>query len=262
MSDQSNAEGQYFMDSQKYNCPYCNIRSVGYTVLNRGGFNWDDERTVYIYFIKCDNSKCGNVSIHFSDYYWSVDSVSIPFGSMPTNFGELKGIEGYDNKTIAYAKTELDSLFFYHKPTSFFTIDDRIPKSIRELVSEAEGCKEIGFMVGASGALRKSIYKFLKHEKAVGKKYDTKIKWLKTKYKNIDSDYFDILGKIKDMNDQDMHEGDWKSFSGGEFKELIGAMKAVLYEIYVEPLLKKGLKERIFGLKKDRVEETSEQPVG
>ena len=29
--------------------------------------------------------------------------------------------------------TELDEVFFYHQPTSFFTIDNRVPRVIREL---------------------------------------------------------------------------------------------------------------------------------
>lgn len=246
MSDHSEFENKYFIDGQRYNCPYCNVRGAKYSKEAVTRYDKDDNNRVYVYIISCD--LCEKRSIHLSSWFWSGED-SNPFSWRPS---------GFDTDKYKYDDTKLDMFFFYHFPTSFFTIDDRIPKDIRELVSEAEGCKEMNFMVGASGALRKAIYKFLRREKAEGDKYEDKIKWLKAKYPNVDSDYFDVLAQVTDMNSQDLHEDDWEPFKAAEFNELIGATKAILHEIYVEPHLKKGLKDRIFGLKAGRVKQTPE----
>lgn len=256
MSDQSELEGKYFIDGTRYNCPFCNVRSTSYSVTDKITYNKNDKDLVYVYIVECD--QCHKKSIHLSGWEWSTEGyagkwVSNPFTNRPHGLNTEKFPE--------WEKLEprLDMFFFYHFPTSFFTIDDRIPKKIRELVSEAEGCKEMNFMVGASGALRKAIYKFLKHEEAVGAKYDEKIKFLKAKYPDIDGDYFDVIGSVKDMNDQDLHEDDWEPFKPAEFNELVGATKAVLYEIYVEPLLKKSIKDKIFKMKADRAKQEEKQ---
>jgi hypothetical protein len=255
MSDQSDFEGKYFIDGQKYNCPFCSVRGAKYSVVDNTSYNKDDENIVYVYIVECD--LCEKQSIHLSDWSWNTSTdyskrLANPFTNRPRNLS-------YD-KYPEYSKQiepKLDLFFFYHYPTSFFTIDVRIPKTIRELVSEAENCKKMNFLVGASGALRKAIYKFLKHERAEGKHYEDKIKWLKIKYPNIDADYFDVLASIKDMNDQNLHEEDWEPFGGTEFDELIGATKATLNEIYVEPIVKKRIKEKIFGIKSAREKQTT-----
>ena len=258
MSDLSEFENKYFIDGTRYNCPFCNVRAAKYSVIDRTEYNKDEENIVFCYIVQCD--LCNNKSIHLSEWEFRVNGyldkwIDNPFTSRPVGLDEGKFPEW--SKIVP----KLDMFFFYHFPTSFFTIDERIPKEIRELVSEAEGCKEMNFMVGASGALRKAIYKFLRREKAEGDKYEDKIKWLKTKYPGVDSDYFDVLAQVSDMNSQDLHEDDWEPFKSAEFNELIGATKAILHEIYVEPHLKKGLKDRIFGLKAGRVRQASEEPT-
>ncbi len=44
---------------------------------------------------------------------------------------------------------ELDEHIFFSVPTSFFVIDERIPRIIRELITEAEGCVKMNFLTGA-----------------------------------------------------------------------------------------------------------------
>ena len=48
------------------------------------------------------------------------------------------------------ADQELDEKFFYYVPTSFFALDDRIPRILRELFTEAEGCLKMNFLTAAS----------------------------------------------------------------------------------------------------------------
>ena len=48
----------------------------------------------------------------------------------------------------------IDENIFYSVPSSFFTIDSRVPKEIRELISEAEGCVKMNYLTGASACTR------------------------------------------------------------------------------------------------------------
>ena len=51
---------------------------------------------------------------------------------------------------------DLDAEIFYSVPTSFFTVDSRIPVTIRELITEAEGCLKMNYLTGASACMRKA----------------------------------------------------------------------------------------------------------
>src|SRR5712692_6211532 len=104
------------------------------------------------------------------------------------------------------SEIDLDGAFFYSVPTSFFVIDQRIPGIIRELITEAEGCTKMNFPTGASACTRKAIYELLVIEEANGKDYDVRIKALAQKYSNVDQELFEILGHIKDMTSEKVHE--------------------------------------------------------
>ena len=93
----------------------------------------------------------------------------------------------------------IDSSIFYSVPTSFFTIDIRIPKIIRELITEAEGSLKMNYLTGASTCMRKAIYELLVYEKIIDGTYEKRIKSLKDKYPSIDSELFDVLGHIQQM---------------------------------------------------------------
>lgn len=58
MADQSELESKYFLNGYKYNCPFCKIRAVAYSVATRIQFHWTENRVVYIYITKCGNSSC------------------------------------------------------------------------------------------------------------------------------------------------------------------------------------------------------------
>ena len=100
---------------------------------------------------------------------------------------------------------DFDSNIFYSVPTSFFTIDRRIPKLIREAITEAESCVKMNFLTGASACARKAIYELLKKEDASGDDYNGKIKSLKDKFKECDPKYFDTLGQIQSMASDMVH---------------------------------------------------------
>ena len=129
----SHLDEKYFIDENVYNCPYCNRRNVKYNVTSHGSFDWSNSKVCHIWFVKC--SSCGKKSMHlsYSDISWATD------------YGRFKN--GID----------IDSNIFYSVPTSFFVIDNRIPKLIRELITEAEGSIKMNFLTGASACTRKAI---------------------------------------------------------------------------------------------------------
>lgn len=101
-----------------------------------------------------------------------------------------------DGNTI----TKLDDIFFYHDPTAFFTIDNRIPLEIRKPLSESINSLKSNFLTGASGGLRKAIYKLFRHENIpemnqeqnTSLTHDTRVDLLKEKHPKIDPE---MIGK-------------------------------------------------------------------
>lgn len=245
--DQSHIEKKYFIDAYRYNCPFCNIRNVEYHVSFHSDFNWSRERKCYYYVIEC--SHCAHTSLHLSNYELHVNGTHFvypPKAIKWETYGKAVQIVPIiqNNREVK----ELDDVFFYHQPTSFFTIDNRIPGKIRELVSEADGCLKMDYLVGASGCLRKAIYELLEIQdiprndtNEVGKEtwlpYNERIKKLKQKFsdQHIDADYFDILASIQGMTSDALHEGSWDSFDSNTLKLLIETTKEILCEIYVLP---------------------------
>jgi len=191
-----------------------------------------------VYRVNCGG--CQKVSIHFSYYNFRV------------NYSSFNIPEDENGETVdGFNFSDLDKYFFYHNPTSFFTVNPLIPKTVRELVSEAEGCKKMNFLVGASGSLRKAIYEFLKLQKAQGDNYQEKIKWLKKKYPVIDPVLFDTLGNIQDMTSENMHEkeGSWEPWKNKDLEFLIMLVRLVLDEVYVIPLKRKSALDKLNQLK-------------
>lgn len=144
---------------------------------------------------------------------------------------------------------DLDAAFFYSVPTSFFVVDARIPKVIRELITEAEGCSKLNYLTGASACTRKAIYELLALQKTTGPNYDDKIKDLASKHLSVDSELFEILGHIKDMTSDHVHEQSWIAWDSKHLQLFLGAFKAVLHEIYVVPDEKRNRADSVRALK-------------
>jgi hypothetical protein len=212
MSDRSDLDTKYFIDPYVYNCPFCNRRNVRYEIKEVTSFNWSINKNCFVYFVKC--SDCKNVSMHLSF----------------TQQHEYKRTH-FEFKP----KVDLDSKIFYSVPTSFFVIDERIPRIIRELITEAEGCVKMNFLTGASACTRKAIYELTIIEKAKGENYEERIKFLKTKFPQIDPELFDVLSHIKDMTSDKVHEQSWDKWDSQHLKLFLETLKVILHEIYVIP---------------------------
>ena len=134
---------------------------------------------------------------------------------------------------------DLDQAFFYSVPTSFFVVDSRIPRVLRELITEAEGCAKMNYLTGASACTRKAIYELLALQDAEGANYDDKITNLRAKYPAVDGELFEIIGHIKDMTSDHVHEQSWIAWDSKHLQLFLETLKAVLHEIYVAPEEKK-----------------------
>jgi hypothetical protein len=226
MPDNSNLDKKYFIDQHVYNCPFCNRRNVLYTIPSVTSFNWTNDKLCYVIFIKC--SSCANKSMHLS-------------------FEEIcSTITG----RLLFINDDIDSKIFYSVPTSFFVLDNRINKILRELITEAEGCLKMNFLTGASACMRKAIYELLVIEECKKPNYDEKIKELKAKYKDTDPTLFEILGHIQDMTSDKVHEQSWNEWDSKNLTLIIETLKAVLYDIYVIPAIKAERSIAILKLKK------------
>lgn len=246
--DQSHLDRKYFIDREKYNCPYCNRKSIVYSVIEKFSFNWSNERTVYGFRVRCGGDTCNRISLHLSNY--DIEIFNNDFWTVPTRD------ESGKRKNVSVEELELDDLFFYHQPTTFFTLDNRINEKVRTLVAEAEGCAKMNYLVGASGCLRKAIYELLELEQVPktdkdGKEvdYGERVKVLKSKYPTVPPEYFDALANIQGMTSEQLHEGDWKPWTQNEFRFLVEAVKEVLTEVYVRPQEKASVLQKILALK-------------
>lgn len=217
MQDQSDLDKKYFIDETVYNCPFCNRRHVAYTLQKWFQFDWSKNKKCFLCLVQCNS--CDKVSMHLS---YSDIIYHNPYGKdrLKSNF-------------------DIDSHIFYSVPTSFFVVDKRIHKILRELITEAEGCLKMNYLTGASTCTRKAIYELLVLEKAEGDNYQSRIKFLKKKYPNTDPSLFDILGHIQDMTSDKIHEQSWDAWDSKHLKLIIETLKTVLYDIYVVPEIKK-----------------------
>jgi hypothetical protein len=232
-SDQSHLDLQYFIDPDVYNCPYCNRRHVRYNISTSFSFDWTSDRRCYGFIVECHS--CGKQSMHLA-YSFIADRALVTDRHHSTQ------------NRPRFNLTNIDDHIFYSVPTSFFVMDNRIPKVIRELITEAEGSRKMNFLTGASACARKAVYEFLVKEDAEGDTYEDKIKSLKKRFTNVDPELFDVLAHIQDMTSDKVHEQSWPKWDSSNLTLIIEALKAVLHEVYVVPQEKAGRSSKIRNL--------------
>jgi len=232
MEDYSYLDKKYFIDHTVYNCPFCNRNNVPYSIKYAFSFDWTDNKECYGYLVKC--SYCKHESMHLS--FQSIAN---------SRTGFYFFTEGID----------IDSEIFYSVPTSFFILDDRIPAIVRELITEAEGCLKMNFLTGASACMRKAIYELLIIEEAEGTDYESRIKFLKKKYPDLDPSLFDILAHIQDMTSDKIHEQSWDKWDSKYLRLIIETLRTILHEIYVLPKVKAERLKKVLKMKEDLLKE-------
>ncbi len=237
MDDMSHLDSKYFIDRAIYNCPFCNRRHVSYSNHGAKYFDWSNNKKCAIWRVECDS--CRKTSMHLT-------------------FQELK--DGNVSGTRFRNDVDLDSAFFYSVPTSFFVIDRRIPRVMRELMTEAEGCAKMNFLTGASACTRKAIYELLVFEKIDGGDYDSRIKALADKFPAIDRELFEILVHIKDMTSEKVHEQSWDAWDSNHLHLFLEALKTALHEMYVVPDEKKSRAGTVRALR-EQIQKTKVAPT-
>jgi hypothetical protein len=234
MADQSHLDQRYFIDRHIYNCPFCNRRHVTYYVRDYFSFDWSENKKCFVYLVECQS--CDKTSMHLS-------------------YSQIKTRNcGSDGRGMFYQFTEdenLDDLFFYSVPTSFFVLDTRIPKILRELVTEAEGSLKSNFLTGASACARKVVYELGVLQKAPGANYEERIKALKSVNPNVDPAYFDTLLTIQQVTSTKVHEESYDGWESKHLRLILSTLMEILREIYVVPLVREERRKAILDLKEE-----------
>jgi len=234
--DDSRLDSKYFIDKYVYNCPFCDRRNVSYSLSDAyHKFDWTPEKKCYVYFAVCDS--CGKESMHLSFEEIPLSKVNPSF----TNEVRFNIDSG----------EELDNKFFYSVPTSFFSLDKRIPKILRELITEAEGCLKSNFLTGASACARKIVYELANLQKAEGSNYDERIKSLKKIRRDIEEVYFDTLLTIQQITSDKVHEQSYGGWQAKHLRLILPTLVELLNIMYVIPEIRKEKRKSILSLKDD-----------
>ena len=239
MSDQSYLDDRYFVDSHVYNCPFCNRGHVSYSIYNYVLFDWNSKKKCYVYFVECHS--CKGRSMHLSYKFLNVSDFSI------------RGFQGRPETRWRFERTSdfLDESFFHSVPTSFFALDDRIPKILRELLTEAEGSLKGNFLTGASACARKIIYELASIEKTEGRNYEDRIKSLKNARPTVDPVYFDTLLTIQQVTSSKVHENSYDGWDSKHLRVILATLREILRELYVVPALREDRRKSIVELKEE-----------
>src|SRR5438132_1634226 len=222
MADESHLDECYFIDGNTYNCPFCNRRHVAYSVFDNVNFQWTKEKECYAYFVVCHS--CHSRSMHLS------------FTNIQLNV--TRTFSGGQNWMFTGFQDPLDNVFFYSVPTSFFVLDSRVPRKLRELLTEAEGCLKSNFLTGASACARKIIYELGRLQGAAGDNYDDRIRSLKALLPHVEPAFFDTLLTIQQVTSTKVHEDSSDAWEAKHLRIILASLREVLHEVYVVPALR------------------------
>lgn len=242
MFDESHLDDLYFVDNCVYNCAFCNRRNVSYSLYSKLEFDWTTEKKCYGYFVICGS--CSKRSMHLS--YHNLDIHKVGFAG---NVSRYK----FSYELGAGNLHALDDAFFYSVPTSFFLLDERIPRVLRELLTEARGCLQANFLTGASACARKMVYELGILNSATGDNYEDRIKSLKDIHPEVDPAFFDTLLTIQQVTSTKVHEGSYDGWEAKHLRIILQALSDVLHEIYVVPALRADRRNTLLTLKQELI---------
>ena len=181
-----------------------------------------------------------------SNYYLQIDGYD-HFEYPPKKYAGRTQTGGnkYEPLLINGNEIELDDAFFFSVPNASFTIDARIPSEIREPLVEGAECLKNNFLIGASGCVRKAVYKLLRAQDISQKedgsdrflRYEERIDLLKINLagnQHVHAELLDSLKGVHGLTSQELHENEWEDFSGPELRFLGELVKELLYQIYIE----------------------------
>lgn len=236
MNDRSELDSRYFIDQHVYNCPYCNRRNVKYNVTSWHPFDWTGSKRCTAYFVCC--TSCDKESMHLT------------FDEITCQQTVVQGNRWLHRFVDDHAES-LDSKFFYSVPTSFFVLDKRVPRVLRDLLTEAEGCAKSNFLTGASACARKLIYELTVLEKGSGENYEDRIKSLKKAHPEVDETFFDTLLTIQEMTSAKVHEQSNDGWEARHLRVILATLAEILRELYVVPAVRADRRQAILKMKAD-----------
>ena len=238
MPDQSHLDQRYFVDSKIYNCPFCNRRHVAYSIVGHVEFDWTDEKRCQVFFVKCHS--CDKKSMHLT--FKKLDMLK----NSTNNWFHFDLPSDVDD-----AGAILDDAMFYSVPTSFFVLDERVPRVLRDLLTEAEGCLKSNFLTGASACARKIVYELARIENATGDSYEDRIKSLKSVHPEVEPTYFDTLLTIQQVTSAKVHENSYDGWEAKHLRIILAALSEVLHELYVLPAVRDDRRKAVLALQKE-----------
>lgn len=242
MPDHSHLDAQYFVGEHVYNCPFCNRRHVAYNIYDYVTFNWTDRKKCTCIFVACES--CGGKSMHLTYSPPKLHHIGNYGGSNHYRFTDQEG---------GAAPRVLDDAFFFSVPTSFFALDERIPRVLRELLIEAQGCQKSNFLTGASACARKLVYELGVLAGATGENYEDRIKSLKAVYTGVDPTFFDTLLTIQQVTSTKVHENSYDGWEAKHLRVILAALSEVLHEIFVVPALRADRRRAVLALKEELI---------
>lgn len=239
MSDQSHLDYHYFVDAKSYNCPFCNRNHVSYSIYDNISFDWTEKKSCYVYFVECHS--CKKNSMHLS--YQEIDTYRFVH--------DKEHRYRFDIPENVDAGEFLNQVFFYSVPTSFFVMDERVPRILRELLTESEGCLKSNFLTGASACARKIVYELAVIENASGDNYEDRIKSLKVKHPEVEAEFFDTLFTIQQLTSSKVHENSYDGWEAKHLRVILAALRDVLHEIYIVPAQREDRRKSMLTLKEE-----------
>ena len=170
-------------------------------------------------------------------------------------YGKKKDVYRFSLSEKELSSKSLDNRFFYSVPTSFFVLDKRIPKVLRELLTESEGSLKSNFLTGASACARKVIYELALIHEVKGDDYEDRIKSLKKEHPEVDPMYFDTLLTIQQMTSSKVHENSYDGWESKHLRLILATLREILHELYVVPALRDDKRKSILKMKKELLPE-------
>ena len=247
--DHSHLDQRYFVSVDIYNCPFCNRRHVSYSVYASVEFDWTASKRCYAYFVRCHS--CDNSSMHLTFQKLAL-----------THADQFK--DSYQWRFVFPKDTDageiLNHIFFYSVPTSFFVLDERVPRILRELLTEAEGCLKSNFLTGASACARKIIYELAALKNAKGDNYEERVKSLKALHPEIEPTFFDTLATIQQVTSTKVHENSYDGWEAKHLRIILASLSEVLHELYVVPAIREDRRKSIIALRDELVGNSTSLP--
>lgn len=276
----SDLNNKYFIDDKAFNCPFCGLRNTEYTILAILEHDLSMTKKGKIIFVRCN--RCKKISVHFAPYEiltsrWENTCIGIYKRTFNWEALDISSNISFHNSKNDDSPfdVDLDSKIYHSIPSSFFTMDERIPKKMRQLVDEAQECKKANLKTGASACLRKLIYTLLSDQlnKKAGKEnvslkdlgyehYSDCIKDFKEYHPNL-TVFIEPLEDITGITSDQVHENSWDEISSKDIEICLVSIKDLLDELYVQPAILKERRDAILKMKEEalRKQKTSSKAL-